>query len=72
MRRGVKPDVIVEQYVACAVTRAASEDAKQIENAIKRGCHVIELTAHTQPDLRGLDGYLRQKVGVYADLLESV
>jgi hypothetical protein len=69
---GVKPDVILSEYEPCAVTRASSEDAKAIEAAIRRGCHVIEVTAHMQADLRGLDAYLRDKVFGYASLLESV
>jgi hypothetical protein len=70
--RTIKPDFILEEYAPCAVTRATSSDDKAIELAIKRGCHVIELTAHLQQDMRGLDDYLAQKVQVYAELLESV
>ena len=72
VRGGLKPDVIMEEYAPCSVTRAASEDTKAIEQAIKRGCHVVEMTAHTQEDMRGLDAYLSDKVRVYAELLESV
>jgi hypothetical protein len=70
--RRVKPDFILEEYEPCAVTSATSSDDKAIELAIKRGCHVIELTAHLQADMRGLDDYLGEKVQVYAALLESV
>lgn len=69
---GVRPDAILEEYEPCAVTRATSDDLKAIEIAIRRGCHVVELTAHLSPDLRGLEAYLRGKVAVYAELLESV
>jgi hypothetical protein len=68
----VRPDITLAQYEPCAVTRATSDDPKAIEIAIRRACHVVELTAHLQPDLRGLGDYLRAKVLVYADLLESV
>lgn len=68
----LKPDVILEEYEPCAVTSAATSDAKALELAIKRGCHVIEMTAHLLADMRGLDAYLGDKVRVYADLLESV
>ncbi|MFV8750319.1 hypothetical protein ACNOYE_07190 [Nannocystaceae bacterium ST9] len=68
----LKPDVILEEYEPCAVTSAATSEAKAIELAIKRGCHVIEMTAHLLADMRGLDGYLGDKVRVYAELLESV
>ncbi len=68
----IRPDLTLAQYDPCAVTRATSEDPKAIETAIRRLCHVIEFTAHLQPDLRGLDDYLREKVDVYATLLESV
>lgn len=70
--RSIKPDFILEEYEPCAVTGATSSDDKAIELAIKRGCHVIELTAHLQADMRGLDDYLGHKVQVYAALLESV
>ncbi|NOU33306.1 MAG: hypothetical protein HOO96_35870 [Polyangiaceae bacterium] len=68
----LKPDVILEEYEPCAVTKATSPENKAIELAIKRGCHVIEMTAHLQADMRGLDKYLGDKVRVYAELLESV
>ena len=71
--RGIlKPDIILNEYEPCAVTQAPTADDKAIELAIKRGCHVIEMTAHLQDDLRGLDSYLSEKVSVYAELLESV
>lgn len=72
VRGALKPDFILEEYEPCAVTRASSTDGKAIELAIKRGCHVIELTVHLQEDMRGLDAYLAEKVRVYAELLESV
>lgn len=72
VRGALKPDIILEEYEPCAVTSAASSEDKVIEAAIKRGCHVIELTAHLQADMRGLDAYLGEKVRVYAELLESV
>ncbi len=68
----LKPDVILEEYEPCAVTAAPNPEDKAIELAIKRGCHVIEMTAHLQTDMRGLDKYLGDKVRVYAELLESV
>jgi hypothetical protein len=68
----VKPDIKLAEYEPCAVTRATSDDVKAIESAIRRACHVIEFTAYLQPDMRGLDNYLRDKVDVYATLLESV
>lgn len=68
----LKPDVIIEEYEPCAVTKAPKPEDKAIELAIKRGCHVIEMTAHLQADMRGLDKYLSDKVRVYAELLESV
>ncbi len=68
----LKPDVILEEYKPCAVTSAPTSDDKAIELAIKRGCHVIEMTAHLRADMDGLDAYLGNKVKVYAELLESV
>lgn len=68
----VRPDLTLSQYDPCAVTRATSREPKAIKTAIRRTCHVIEFTAHLQSDLRGLDDYLRDKVDVYAALLESV
>jgi len=68
----IRPDIKLRQYEPCTVTSAASSDEKAIEAAITRSCHVIELTAHLQADLRGLDDYIRDKVGVYANLLETV
>lgn len=68
----LKPDVIFEEYSPCAVTAAATPDAKAIEKAIRRECHVAEFTAHLQADLRGLAEYLCAKVRVYATLLETV
>lgn len=72
VRGALKPDLILGEYEPCAVTSATSPDIKAIEAAIKRGCHVIELTAHLQDDMKGLDDYLSDKVRVYAELLESV
>lgn len=72
VRGNLRPDVILAEYEPCAVTSATSGSDKAIEIAIKRGCHVIEMTAHLQPDMRGLDAYLAQKVNAYAELLESV
>lgn len=71
-RPSVRPDLILGEYEPCEVTRATSDAPKAIEVAIRRSCHVIEITAHVTPDLRGLADYLRGKVDVYADLLESV
>lgn len=68
----VKPDLIFSEYQACAVTNAKSDDAKALEEAIRRTCHVVEFTAHLQVDMRGVDDYLRGKVGTYGSLLESV
>lgn len=68
----LKPDVIFEEYSPCAVTAASTSDAKAIEKAIQRRCHVAEFTAHLQADLRGLAEYLCDKVRVYATLLETV
>jgi hypothetical protein len=72
VRGQLKPDVILQEYEPCEVTRATSAEDRAIELAIKRGCHVIEMTAHLQEDMRGLDAYLGDKVRVYAELLESV
>lgn len=69
---GLKPDVIFDEYSPCAVTSATTSDAKAIERAIRRDCHVAEFTAHLQADLRGLAEYLCDKVRVYATLLETV
>lgn len=69
---GVKPDLILNEYKACAVTSSKSGDANAIQEAIRRTCHVIEFTAHLQPDLKGLREYLRDKVGTYASLLEAL
>ena len=71
-RATLKPDVIFEEYEPCAVTRAASGEEQAIKQAIKRSCHVVEMTAFLQPDLRGLEAYLGDKVRAYAELLESV
>lgn len=68
----IRPDIKIAEYEPCTVTSAASSDKEAIEAAIKRSCHVIELTAHLRADLRGLDNYIRDKVGVYASLLETV
>lgn len=69
-RGSLRPDVILHEYEPCAVTRAP--DDKAIETAIRRSCHVVEITAHLRADLEGLDAYLRDKVRAYAELLESV
>ncbi|MEX1363914.1 MAG: hypothetical protein AB1Z98_12355 [Nannocystaceae bacterium] len=68
----VRPDLKLAEYEPCAVTSAASSEKDAIDSALRRSCHVIEFTAHLQPDLRGLDDYIRGKVEVYANLLESV
>lgn len=68
----IRPDITLAEYEPCAVTTATSPDPEAIKAAIRRKCHVIEFTAYLQPDLRGLDDYLREKVNVYATLLESV
>lgn len=68
----LKPDVTMEQYEPCALTNAAGAELNKIEQAIRRGCHVIEMTAYLQDDMRGLDAYLSEKVRAYAELLESV
>lgn len=68
----VKPDFIVEDYKPCAVTKAASNENKDIAEAIRRTSHVIEFTAHLQDDMNGLKEYLLAKVERYALLLESV
>jgi hypothetical protein len=52
--------------------RATPEGSHAAQKAIRRACHVIEFTAYLQPDMRKLDDYLRDKVDVYATLLESV
>ncbi|MBZ0121754.1 MAG: hypothetical protein K8H88_32455 [Sandaracinaceae bacterium] len=68
----LKPDIILAEYEPCAVTRASSPTKEAIEAAIRRQCHVLELTTYLQRDQRGLDDYIRGKVRVYSDLLESV
>lgn len=68
----IRPDIKLAEYEPCAVTSAASPDKEAIDASIKRSCHVIELTAHLRADLRGLDDYIRDKVVVYANLLETV
>lgn len=68
----VKPDYIVGEYNPCAVTAALSRSHGDISEAIRRTCHVIELTAHLQDDMSGLKDYLLDKVGRYALLLESI
>jgi hypothetical protein len=68
----VKPDFIVGDYQPCAVTSAVSGDVADITEAIRRTCHVIEVTAHLQSDLVGLRDYLLGKVQRYALLLESL
>lgn len=71
-RGSLKPDIILAEYEPCAVTGAASPDESAIKQAIKRTCHVIEMTSHLQADLRKLGIYLNEKVASYAALLESV
>jgi hypothetical protein len=68
----LKPDVTFVQYRPCAVTDASTDNIELIKRAIQRECHVAEFTAHLQSDFRGLADYLRDKVSVYAELLESV
>lgn len=72
VKKSVKPDIIFDEYSPCAVTNASADDAKAIERVIRRECHIVEFTAHLQADLRGLAEYLRSKVLVYAELLQSV
>lgn len=71
-RGALKPDLILGEYEPCEVTSATTADEKAIQKAIRRSCHVIEMTAHLQNDLSGLAGYLNEKIGVYATLLENV
>lgn len=68
----VRPDLVADEYTPCAVTRAASDNPKAIESAIRRTCHAIEFTAHLQPDMKGLIEYILGKLERYAEMLESV
>ena len=76
----LKPDLIVEEagppkhgeYTVCALTAAASEDPKDIADALRRTGHSIEFTAFLRENLEGLEEYLRGKIERYAGMLESV
>jgi len=68
----VRPDLIAGEYKPCAVTAARAREPGAITEALRRTCHAIEVTAHLQDDMDGLKGYLLDKVGRYALLLESV
>ena len=68
----VKPDFIAEEYTPCAVTGAASDNPKALEEAIRRTCHAVEFTAHLQADMKGLAEYVLNKVERYAEMLESI
>jgi hypothetical protein len=68
----VKPDLIGGEYKPCSVTAARARNHAAITEALLRTCHAIEITAHLQSDMEGLKGYLLDKVGRYALLLESV
>ncbi len=66
----VHPDLIVGQYVPCSVTSTASSADADIQRAIERKCHVVEVTAHIR--LKQMSEYILKKVEGYASLLEGV
>jgi hypothetical protein len=68
----VRPDLIEEEYASCAITRASTDTAPAIREAISRSCHAIEFTTHLQPDMNGLVEYVLKKVDRYSEMLESV
>lgn len=70
----LRPDFVVAEgeYQVCAVTRSASDDKAALTEAIKRTGHTVEFTAHMVDGLAGLEGYLRDKIVAYAEMIESV
>jgi hypothetical protein len=66
-----RPDLVVRDYVPCAVTRAKSEKADSISNAIKRDAHMIEFTAQKAPSGKTLKTYLATKVPNYVRVTQE-
>jgi hypothetical protein len=67
----LRPDIIVQAYEPCAVVTAASNQERDVNVAIRRACHTVEITAFLGPQLTGLKGYLADKAMRYAAMLEA-
>lgn len=69
----LRPDFVATdgEYRVCSVTHEGDDDTALTE-AIKRTGHSVEFTAHMVDGLAGLEGYLRDKIIAYAEMIESV
>lgn len=67
----LRPDLILGQYEPCAIAGTTGNN-KSITRAISRKGRAIEFTAFLQDGMAGLDDYMRNKIEVYARMLESV
>lgn len=60
-----RPDYVVEDFVPCSLSNAASSDKSAIEKAIQRNAHAMEFTAQENPSATSLANYLKGKLPGY-------
>lgn len=66
-----RPDILLEPYTPCAMLSAKNNDATEINEAISRRCHAVEVTAQMHATPESIVNYLSGKLPGYIQLVQE-
>lgn len=67
-----RPDILIKEYVPCAILSAPNDQPSEINTAIRRNCHAVEITAQKNPTPESVVNYLGTKLNNYIDLIKEL
>lgn len=66
-----RPDILIESYEPCSVLRSRSNTSADINVAISRKCHSVEVTAQINATSESVVSYLANKLTNYIELVKE-
>lgn len=67
-----RPDILLEPYTPCAMLSASNNNATEINEAISRRCHSVEVTAQMHATPESVVNYLSGKLPNYIQLVQEL
>lgn len=67
-----RPDILIQEYIPCAVLEATTCSKVEISKVIKRECHAVELTAQVTATVENVSNYLSGKINNYIELVKEL
>ncbi len=66
-----RPDILIEPYEPCSVLKSRSNTSDDINVAIRRKCHSVEVTAQNNATSESVASYLASKLTNYIELVKE-